>query len=49
MRTAVQDRRLAARIVSRRPLQYAEGPCAGVGLGFDGERKVVFLVPEPDE
>ena len=29
MRTAVQDRRLAARVVSRRPLHYAEGPCAG--------------------
>jgi hypothetical protein len=28
---------------------FAEGPCAGVGLGFDGERKVVFLVPESDE
>jgi hypothetical protein len=26
-----------------------ESPCAAVGLGFDGERKVVFLVPEPDE
>lgn len=25
----------------------AENPCAGVG--FDGERKVVILVPEPDE
>jgi hypothetical protein len=28
---------------------FTEGPCAAVGLGFDGERKVVFLVPEPDE
>ena len=26
-----------------------ESPCAAVGLGFDGERKVVFLVPESDE
>jgi len=28
---------------------FTESPCAAVGLGFDGERKVVFLVPEPDE
>jgi hypothetical protein len=28
---------------------FTERPCAAVGLGFDGERKVVFLVPEPDE
>jgi hypothetical protein len=28
---------------------FTAGPCAAVGLGFDGERKVVFLVPEPDE
>jgi len=28
---------------------FAESPCAGVGLGFDGERKVVLLVPESDE
>jgi hypothetical protein len=28
---------------------FSESPCAAVGLGFDGERKVVFLVPEPDE
>jgi hypothetical protein len=28
---------------------FAESPCTAVGLGFDGERKVVFLVPEPDE
>jgi hypothetical protein len=27
IRTAVQDRRLAARLVDRRPLLYAEGPC----------------------
>jgi hypothetical protein len=24
-------------------------PCAAVGLRFDGERKVIVLVPEPDE
>jgi hypothetical protein len=28
---------------------FTESPCAAVGLGFDGERKVVFLVPEPDK
>ena len=28
---------------------FAESPCAAVGLGFDGERKIVFLVPESDE
>jgi hypothetical protein len=28
---------------------FTESPCAAVGLGFDGERKVVFLVPESDE
>jgi hypothetical protein len=28
---------------------FTESPCASVGLGFDGERKVVILVPEPDE
>ena len=28
---------------------FTESPCAAVGLGFDGARKVVFLVPEPDE
>jgi hypothetical protein len=28
---------------------FTESPCAAVGLGFDGEQKVVFLVPEPDE
>jgi hypothetical protein len=28
---------------------FTESPCSSVGLGFDGERKVVFLVPEPDE
>jgi hypothetical protein len=28
---------------------FTESPCTTVGLGFDGERKVVFLVPEPDE
>jgi hypothetical protein len=28
---------------------FSESPCVAVGLGFDGERKVVFLVPEPDE
>ena len=28
---------------------FTAGPCAAVGLGFDGERKVVFLVPESDE
>jgi hypothetical protein len=28
---------------------FTKGECAGVGLGFDGERKVVFLVPEPDK
>ena len=28
---------------------FTESPCAAVGLGFDGERKAVFLVPEPDE
>ena len=28
---------------------FTESPCAAVGLGFDGERKVVLLVPEPDE
>jgi hypothetical protein len=28
---------------------FTAGRCAAVGLGFDGERKVVFLVPEPDE
>jgi hypothetical protein len=28
---------------------FTENPCAEVGVGFDGERKVVFLVPEPDE
>ena len=28
---------------------FAESPCAAVGLGFDGARKVVLLVPEPDE
>jgi hypothetical protein len=27
---------------------FTEGPCAAVGLGFDGERKVVLLVPETD-
>jgi hypothetical protein len=28
---------------------FTESPCAAVGVGFDGERKVVFLVPEADE
>jgi hypothetical protein len=28
---------------------FTESPCAAVGLGFDGERKVVLLVPESDE
>src|ERR671918_1079565 len=28
---------------------FTESPCAAVGLGFDGERKVVILVPEPDK
>ena len=28
---------------------FAESSCAAVGLGFDGERKVVFLVPKLDE
>jgi hypothetical protein len=28
---------------------FTESPCAAVGLGFDGERKVVFLVPERGE
>ena len=28
---------------------FTASPCAAVGLGFDGERNVVFLVPEPDE
>ena len=28
---------------------FAESSCAAVGLGFDGERKVVFLVPKSDE
>jgi hypothetical protein len=28
---------------------FTESPCTAVGLGFDGERKVVLLVPEPDE
>ena len=28
---------------------FTESPCAAVGLGFDGERKIVFLVPESDE
>ena len=27
---------------------FTAKPCVAVGLGFDGERKVVFLVPEPD-
>jgi len=28
---------------------FTESPCAAVGVGFDGERKVVFLVPQSDE
>jgi hypothetical protein len=28
---------------------FTAKPCVAVGLGFDGERTVVFLVPEPDE
>ena len=28
---------------------FTDSPCAAMGLGFDGERKVVFLVPESDE
>jgi hypothetical protein len=28
---------------------FTERPCVAVGLGFDGEHRVVFLVPEPDE
>ena len=28
---------------------FTESPCAAVGLRFDGDRKVVFLIPEPDE
>lgn len=28
---------------------FNESPCSAVGLGFDGERKVVSLVPESDE
>ena len=28
---------------------FTESPCAAVGLGFDGQRKVVFLVPESDQ
>ena len=27
---------------------FTESPCVAVGLGFDGQRKVVILVPEPD-
>ena len=27
---------------------FTAKPCVAVGLGFDGERKVVLLVPEPD-
>ena len=28
---------------------FTDSPCAAMGLGFDGERKVVLLVPESDE
>ena len=28
---------------------FTESSCTAVGLGFDGERKVVFLVPKSDE
>ena len=28
---------------------FAEDPCAAVYLGFDGERRIVFLHPEPDK